>query len=320
MSISLSPAHSVPMDTAITGTVTLNDLEVDSYSSVIFRADITPYNRAERRCNGDDTGRDIEIPVDESSEVFTVRIFDACPGSYHSYGSYTLSVSISKGDISQPGDRVELASARTQFSMSRYLAIGVPTATPPSPGALAWMDPDPRNLNMKVHGNWRLFKFRSNVRRYLNDHMGAFLNAGQPGHFATGHPGKSPEDACRDSEDRDEHWRRAINQGLWVVACKPGAATIQLRHETDGVAPLYTYNFRTLSNESTPTPTPTVMSTATSELTPTPTPEPAIRATPTYSPTPMPTAVSRNDDGPDYDEEPNDDWHLFKWKRYRDDR
>ena len=82
ISVALSPSNSVPMDTAITGAVTLSNLDFDSYSSVIFRADITPYGYAELRCNGDDTGNDIEIAVDESREVFTARIFDACPSSY----------------------------------------------------------------------------------------------------------------------------------------------------------------------------------------------------------------------------------------------
>ena len=120
ISIRLTPSHSVPMDTAITGTITLSNLDVTSYSSLIFRADITPFGGgAERRCNGDDTGKDIEIAVDESREIFTARIFDACPIAYYSYGTYTLDVSISKVDTDSTGDRVELASAQTQFLMSR---------------------------------------------------------------------------------------------------------------------------------------------------------------------------------------------------------
>ena len=41
-------------------------------------------------------------------------------------------------------------------------------------------------------------------------------------------------------------WRRAINQPLWIAACLPGVAVIDLIHETDGVAPLYRYQFPTL--------------------------------------------------------------------------
>ena len=179
ISIELS-SHFVPMDTPITGTLTLYNLAPDSYSSVIFRADITPYNKGERRCNGDDTGRDIEIAVDESSETFTADIYDACPTEYHSYGTYTLDLSISRVDATAPGGKVELATARTQFGMSRYLTIGEPTATPPDPDAVAWMDPDPRTQNMRVNAEWQEFRFRSDVTRYLNDHLGVVMNGGIP--------------------------------------------------------------------------------------------------------------------------------------------
>ena len=262
VSIRLSPSHSVPMDTAIAGTVTLNNLDVDSYSSVIFRADITTYGHGERRCNGDDTGRDIEIAVDDSRKVFTAKIFDACPSYYDSYGSYTLDVSISRMDTSQPDGRVELASTRTQFMMSRYLTAGVPTATPPDSGALAWMEPDPRNIDMVVHGDWHQFRFRVDITKYLNDHLGVLgYGSTQSDIFiAPGEdiPGISVEQACRERRDDDViHWRRASNQALAIAACKPGAATIKLNHETDGVPPLFTYNFRTLSNEPTlPPPSP----------------------------------------------------------------
>ena len=69
ISIELSPGHSVPMNTAITGAITLTNLDTASYSSLVFRADMTGYGAAETRCNGDDTGRDIEIPVDASVET-----------------------------------------------------------------------------------------------------------------------------------------------------------------------------------------------------------------------------------------------------------
>ena len=238
------------MDTAIIGTITLSNLDVDSYSSVIFRADITPYGNGERRCNGDDTGRDIDMAVDESREVFTVRIFDACPSSYRSYGSYILNVSISKTDTTQPSGRVELASARTQFMMTRYLNIGVPTATPPEPSAQAWADPDPRTLEMYANGEWHLFHFRSNIQLYLNDHLGVQAYGLESDHMIAGGesaPRTTVEEACRDRRDSVVNWRRAINQGLYIAACKPGDAFIALRHETDGVAPLYEYRFRTLS-------------------------------------------------------------------------
>ena len=301
VSIRLSPSHSVPMDTAIAGTVTLNNLDVDSYSSVIFRAEITPYNRAERRCNGDDTGRDIEIAVDDSREVFTAKIFDACPSAYDSYGSYTLDVSISRMDTSHPDGRVELASTRTQFMMSRYLTAGVPTATPPESGALAWMDPDPRNLDMVVHGEWHQFHFRVDITKYLNDHLGVLgYGSTQPDIFiAPGEqiPGISVEQACRERRDDDViHWRRASNQALVIAACKPGAAIIELRHETEAGPPLYTYNFRTLSNE--PTPTATETPTPTHTPTPTSTPIATSTATPTLTPTAINTPTTTHTPNP----------------------
>ena len=301
VSIRLSPSHSVPMDTPIDGTVTLNNLDVDSYSSVIFRAEITPYNRAERRCNGDDTGRDIEIAVDDSTKIFAVKIFDACPSAYDSYGSYTLDVSISRMDTSHPDGRVELASTRTQFMMSRYLTAGVPTATPPESGALAWMDPDPRNLDMVVHGEWHQFHFRVDITKYLNDHLGVLgYGSTQPDIFiAPGEqiPGISVEQACRERRDDDViHWRRASNQALVIAACKPGAAIIELRHETEAGPPLYTYNFRTLSNE--PTPTATETPTPTHTPTPTSTPIATSTATPTLTPTAINTPTTTHTPNP----------------------
>ena len=237
ISIELSPGHSVPMDTAITGTVTLTGLDFDSYSSVIFRADITPYGDGETKCNGDDTGMDIEIPVDESREVFTVRIFDACASAYYSYGTYTLDVSISRVETDPLGDWVELASAHTQFLMSRYLIAGEQTATTPDPDAQAWMDPAPRTLDIYV-GEWLRFQFRSDVTKYLNDHLGVLVNGSEFGLFATGGssppttPSTDPEEACLRDQDSDGHWRRAIHQSLWIVACRPGDARILLTHET----------------------------------------------------------------------------------------
>ena len=171
ISIELSPSHFVPMDTAITGTITLRNLDYAAYSSVIFRADITRYNKGERRCNGDDTGRDIEVPVDADTETFTANIYDSCPGEYHSYGTYTLDLAISRADDTAPGGKTELAAARTQFGMSRYLTIGEATASPPEPGAIAWMDPDPTTLDMRALGEWQFFRFRSDVTSYLNDHL-----------------------------------------------------------------------------------------------------------------------------------------------------
>ena len=198
ISIELSPGHQVPQNTAITGTVTLSNLDVDSYSSVIFRAEVTVYGLGERRCNGDDTGKDIEAAVDESREILTdLRIYDAC--HYYTYGNYTLDARIFRIDTSAPGGKVELASASTQFMMSRYLTPGEVTAPPPASGVKAWLDPDPRTLDMRV-GEWHRFRTRSDILLYLNDHVGVLMYGSEPGFFVAPEestPSKSVEEACQ---------------------------------------------------------------------------------------------------------------------------
>ncbi len=267
ISIELSPGHRVPTGEEITGTVTLNNLDIDSYSSVIFRADVTVYRHGEKRCNGDDTGKDIEIAVDESQEIFTVSIYDTC--SYDTYGNYTLDVSISKADELAPSDKVELASTSTQFSMSRYLIPGDVPIPPPAHGVQAWMDPDPTTFDIYV-GEWYRFSFRSDILLYLNDYLGVIINASGLGQFATtsishgepGPPTDDPEQLCRDQEQSSGNWRRAINQSLWITPCRPGDATILLRHEIDAVPPLSRYDFRILARDQNGEPTVTL------ELTP----------------------------------------------------
>ena len=253
ISISLSPGHQVPRNTAITATITLGNLDVNSYSSVIFRADLTVFGHGERRCNGDDTGKDMEIAVEESQEVFTAKVYDACP--HDTYGNYTLSTKIFQ--VVAPDNKVELASASTQFLMSRYLAPGEVTEPPPAPSVQAWADPDPTNIDMYV-GEWHLFHFRSDVRLYLNDHLGVLACGNEPGHFVAGSEGRTPpsfdfEEACRQA-DTSVHWRRAIHQSLWIAACEPGDAVIEIRHETDAVPPLYKYEFRILARPPPPDP------------------------------------------------------------------
>ena len=253
MSIGLSPSHSVPPGTEITATITLSNLDVNSYTSLTFRADVTQWGYAKDNCEGEGIGEDIQIDVDETREVFTAKISDACPIG----GSYVLRAKISDISTSTP---VELASARESFVVSKYLVAGVPTATPPEPGAQAWMDPDPRTLDMYANGEWRLFRFRSNVQLYLNDHLGVQAYGSELDHFvAPGEatpgeatPGITVEEACKDPNLTYVNWRRAINQSLWIAACKPGEAIIRLIHETDGVEPLYLYNIRTLAKDGVP--------------------------------------------------------------------
>ena len=87
---------------------------------------MTVYARGEARCYGDDTGRDLEIPVDGSREVFTVSVYDACP--HDTYGNYTHTAMIFDAD-----DRTELASTTTYFLMLFPASRGCQTA----PGRVA---------------------------------------------------------------------------------------------------------------------------------------------------------------------------------------
>ena len=71
ISYEMSPAQSVALDTDIIATITLDGLDSTTYSSVIFRADLTQQatrsTTMETRRNGDDTGKDIEIGVDSTT-------------------------------------------------------------------------------------------------------------------------------------------------------------------------------------------------------------------------------------------------------------
>ena len=253
ISILLSPGHSVPQNTAITATIALNNLDPTSYSSLLFRGDLTnfdPHFPAEAAsCEGDDMGQDITIEVDESQETFTAGVYKAC--SYDIYAHYTLDASISKADTSANSGKVELASASTRFSMSTYLSAGEVIPTPPTPEAAAWMAPDPTTFEWYV-GEWVRFRPHTNVLLYLNHHLGVMAYGREPGFFTS--PGETMpsisitvEEACENQGDRNVHWRRAINQGLWIGSCRPGDGFIALRHETDGVAALQLYEFRILA-------------------------------------------------------------------------
>ena len=235
ISIELSPAHQVPRNTAITATITLHNVEAASYSSVLFRADVTVYAQGETRCYGDDTGRDLEIPVDGSREVFTAHVYDACP--HNTYGTYTL-----KATIFDPNDRTELASTTTYFLMSRYLKPGESSPAPPAPGVPAWLDPAPPPV-MYVR-EWYRLQARADVRLYHSDHVGVFGSGSEP-YLLTSRgsatPSESVADACLNPLSDVVHWRRAIHQALHLAACRLGTATVLVRHETVAGDPLYTY-------------------------------------------------------------------------------
>ena len=197
---------------------------------------------------------------DQSEESLTVRLFKRCvnvPGGFGTY-DYRLDISLSRADPMQPGETIGLASMQLHFLVSTYLTPGEVFGPPPAPAAQAWMDPDPSTPRWYV-GEWRRFYFRSNVSRYAEDHLNVFLNSSQPGSFhgigGSDTPPDDPDEACS-MEDTFQNWRRAIHQTLWVVACEPGPAVFLLQHETQGVAPLYTYDFVVLPARDTVSPPP----------------------------------------------------------------
>ena len=244
ISIELSPGHQVPPNTAITATITLSNLDVAGYSSVMFRADLTVFGHGQTGCNGDDTGKDIEIPVDDSKETFTVRVFDTCP--HGNYGNYTLVARVFTVD-----DRIELVSAATNFLMSSFLAPGEVIPAPPAPGVRAWLDPAPPSV--MYAGEWYPLRVRADVRLYLNDHVGVFGYSSEP--YLLTAPGASRPsapvaDSCPDYS-AEVSWRRAIHQGLHIGACGPGTAVITVRHETDAIDPLSTYEVQILPARTT---------------------------------------------------------------------
>ena len=197
--------------------------------------------------------------MDEGREILRdVRIYDAC--SFYTYGNYVLDVRIFKADELALDGRIELASATTQFSMSRYLTPGESILPPPASGVKAWLEPDPRTLGMRV-GEWHRFKLRSDILLYLNDHSGIQMYGSQSDFFvAPGEttPSNSVEEACQGPYFLNESWRRAIHQALWIGACKAGDGVIEVRHETDAVDPLYEYEFRTLARVYNSEPTLTI--------------------------------------------------------------
>ena len=246
VSIELSPGHHVPQKQALTGTVTLDGLDHDSYSSVVLRADVAGHEDRTSSCRGDDTGKDIEVDVDESRESREVQVFKRCDHIAGGFGTYDYVLDLS---VSRAG--IELASAQVHFLVTYYLEVGDTWLPAPEPEAVAWMDPDPRTVDMVVHGEWTQFRFRSNVLLYTEDHLNVHASGETVGHFASTYTYLPPEQACEKEAESNVNWRRAIHQDLWLVACRPGNAVILLRHETESVAPLYTYEIQTLASPAT---------------------------------------------------------------------
>ena len=193
ISIVLSPGHMVPQNTVITATVTLDNLDPASYSSLVFRADLTEWDphfpTDSARCEGDDMDEDIPVEVDASRETFTVEVWKGC--SAYIYAYYALDAAL----VQLPG-RVELASAETRFAMTRYLEAG--ETPPPPPWVAAWLDPDPESFAWKV-GEWIEFRPRSNVLLYLNHHVGVRGHGSQDdgARLADMSLGADAEEACQ---------------------------------------------------------------------------------------------------------------------------
>ncbi len=243
ISIVLSPGHWVPQDTAITATVTLENLDPGSYSSLVFRADLTEWDQhfpVSTSCEGEDTGEDIPVEVNASRETFTVEVWKSC--SANIYAHYTLDAALFRLDSSAPGGKVELASAETRFAMSRYMEAGE-TPPPPAPGVAGWLDPDPTSFEWKV-GEWVEFRPLADILQYMNQYVGVNGYGPEGGAlFADFTYGLDAEEACQNVGDGIVHWRRAIHQSVWIIPCKVGEAVIDVWHETDPEI-LSTYEFR----------------------------------------------------------------------------
>ncbi len=244
ISIVLSPGHGVPLNMAITATVTLDNLDPARYSSLVFRADLTEWEQAFARsthCGGKDTGKDITVEVDASRETITVEVWKSCSQDIYAY--FTLDAALFRLDTSAPGGRVELASAETRFAMSRYLQAGQTAPPPPAPGVAAWLDPDPTSFEWKV-GESVVFRGRTDILQYLNHHLGVRGFGPEDGaRFADDTDGLDAEEACRNVDDGIVDWRRAIHQPVRFFACRAGEAIIEVWHETEAER-LSTYEFR----------------------------------------------------------------------------
>ncbi len=259
LAFELSPGHHVPRELELTAAITLTNLDPGSYSSVIFHADITGHEERTGACFGDDAERDITIAVDQAVEVFTVSLFKPCSPQFGfvSY-YYTIDFRVSKLDPGAPGQKTELATVSTGFLATRDLQPGEQIAPPPEPGALLWMDPDPSPLIVQSH-TWYQFRFRAAIPSYETDHLGVIFSPNDHGLLRAVDSPQRPSlsratEECRLAGDQLAHWRRAIHQSIWVVACREGPATIELRHELAPVGPLATYEFNVGGDHHTTTP------------------------------------------------------------------
>ena len=183
-------------------------------------------------CHGEDLNSDHAIAVDSSTEEISIQAFKPCGNG--NYGHYTLTARLYKEDPNAQDGRVEIASAKSRFAMSYFLADTTVTATPPGPDVAAWLEPDPRTVTFRVHDEPRTFVVRADLLQYLPDHLSVLLNEGGDSRQFAPLLGRdlSPEEVCQQYEDGDGFWRRAINQGISVVPCKAGQASFIIKHET----------------------------------------------------------------------------------------
>ena len=253
VSVELSPGRAVPANTAIDVTVSVSNLEADS--PVTFRADVKRYGADKDECEGSGIGADTQHTAHNGDVVVSATISAQCPVG----GPYVLKINLVRPGATPSDPEVQLASSSTTFVVSRYLVAGVTPGPPPQPKPDAWLDPDPRSLDMRVHGEWQRIIVRSDVLLSMFGHAYVYVNAAQPGQFAshaqpysaTEPPSVDPARACAAQQDDTSGWRRAIDQSLWIVACKPGSAVFVLTDEFEPGA-LYRYEFTVAEADDTP--------------------------------------------------------------------
>ena len=244
ISVAYSPNNSVPPSVELRATFTLNNLDPTAYSSLTMVATIKRYSMLEllgvsynpvdwvHYCHGVDLNSDHAIAVDSTTEEISIQAFKPC--GFGNYGHYTLTARLYQEDPDAQDGRVEIASAKSRFAMSYFLADTTVTATPPGPDIAAWLEPDPRTITFRVHDEPRTFVVRADLLRYLPDHLSVFLNEGGDSRQFASLLGSdlSPEEVCQQDEYGNGLWRRAINQGVSVVPCKAGQASFIIEHET----------------------------------------------------------------------------------------
>ena len=244
ISVAYSPNNSVPPSVELRATFTLNNLDPTAYSSLTLVATIKRYSMLEllgvsynpvdwvHYCHGVDLNSDHAIAVDSTTEEISIQAFKPC--GFGNYGHYTLTARLYQEDPDTQDGRVEIASAKSRFAMSYFLADTTVTATPPGPHIAAWLEPDPRTITFRVHDEPRTFVVRADLLQYLPDHLSVFLNEGGDSRQFASLLGSdlSPEEVCQQDEYGNGLWKRAINQGVSVVPCKAGQASFIIEHET----------------------------------------------------------------------------------------